>query len=801
MAYILKNFTGTLKRFKAASALNIVGLTFAFAAFYVVLSQVLYNVTFNRSIEDSERIYIECPLWDDGEYSIHGPEEINRVTAEMMPDVESYGQISSYGLTKEVWTKSPDGSFNQYDYWLNMISPSMVDVLSMECVEGDLSKITEPEHVIISQSVAESMGVHTGETLYLSSVTWGADTKPDRPVVVAGIFEDFAKNTLFSPKQYQILIKISDEYLNQGIDSWNMMNLVKFKEGADLQKYKELWCNNYTEAFKAKHSASPEFIEKYCFVVAEEEPLKMLPIGDMFFEKSLASRGVEQGTVEQTMILIGIAFLIVIIAFINFVNFFYALIPTRIKSVNISKVFGASQHTLRLSFILEALCLVTVSFVMALLIIPLADDIVLHNLLTAPLAIENNTLTVLVMLVILIAMAITAALYPAIYATSVNASFGIKEGFATSVAGRRLRSILVGFQFTVAIILIILASVFTMQYKHLRNYDVGFDREHIVYFIGSFSLASHSDSFVEYLESNPDVEGVTQSYLTMFGSTMSWENTYNGMQVKLMINPVRHNFFDVIGVKPIEGRNFMPWREGEQKDMIVNKYIWDKANMKLDTEFQGSSKVNIVGVVDGINTCSAEKELEGIGWYVENPAMMLRFYVRMRAGADFEKVRDDINAAIQHFVPGDDVVDVHFLDQQVEQLYGSTKKQATVITLFAVIAIVISLMGVFGILLFDTQYRKKEIALRKVSGATNMEIIAMLNKSYIRTLLVCFTIAVPVTYAICTRWLEQFSNRISLHWWLYAVVLLALLVITSLLVTLRSYRAATENPVDSLKSE
>lgn len=798
MAYILKNFTGTLRRFKAASALNIIGLTFAFAAFYVVLSQVLYNVTFNRSIKDSERIYIECPLWDDGQWCMTGPAPITRKTAEMMPDVEAYGHILTYGLTKEVWKKSPDGTFNKYDYWLNMITPSVVDILSMECVEGDLSKIAEPNHVIISRSVAEGMGVHAGETIYLSSVLYGAKTQPDWPVVVAGVFEDFAKNSMFSPNQYQIIIKMHDFYITESVGNWNTMNCVKFKEGADIEKYIDLWCENYLEAEKNQYADAWEKYKDDCMILTEEEPLKMIPANKMFFDKSLWGGAIEQGTVEQTIILIGIALLIVIIAFINFVNFFYALIPTRIKSVNISKVFGASQLSLRLSFIAEALCLVVVSFVATLLIVPLADDMVLHNLLTAPLAIEDNALTVLVMLAILIVMAFTAALYPAIYVTSVNASLGVKEGFATSVAGRRLRSVLVGFQFTVAIILMILASVFTLQYKHVREFDLGFDKEHIVYFVGSNSLASHADSFVEYLEGNSDIDGVTQSNEVLIGANQTWSNTYKGQEISVQTNAVRHNFFDVLGVDIIEGRNLKPWQEEGESQLIVNQYIWDKADMEVDTKFAGS---NIIGVVKDIKTYSLEQEIKGVGWYVANPIQLRRFYVRMRAGADFEKVRDDINAAVQRFVPGDDVVDVYFLDQQVEQLYGSTKKQATVITLFAVIAIVISLMGVFGILLFDTQYRKKEIALRKVSGATNMEIIAMLNKSYIRTLLVCFTIAVPVTYAICTRWLEQFANRISLHWWLYAVVLLALLVITSLLVTLRSYRAATENPVDSLKSE
>lgn len=713
-----------------------------------------------------------------------------------MPQVELYGHILPYGLTNDVWTMSSDGKFNQFNYRLNMISPSVVDILSMICTEGDLSKIASPGNVIISRSAAESMGVHAGETLYIPLVGWEADPNPDKPVTVAGIFEDFARNTMFPPYQYQILVKIDDKYLNQTIGNWDTMNLVKLKDGANAQEYVDLWCENYTELFKKDFGEDD--IAEYCMTYMEKDPFHLVSLDNLFFDESLWGGNIEQGTVGQTIILAGIALLIVIIAFINFINFFNALIPARIKSVNISKIFGASRKSLGISFIFEALCLVAVSFIFALLIVPAADSMVLHNLLTSPLAFKQNGITILVMLAILAVMAVAAAFYPAIYVTSVEASLGVKNGFATSAAGRRLRSVLVGFQFTVAIILMVLASVFSLQYRHVRNFDVGFDKENIVYFTGSFTLASHADTFIGYLEKNPDITGVTQSGGVLFGATSSWGNTYKGVDIDMKVTAVRHNFFDVLGVEVVEGSGLKPWQNNKKFSLVVNKFIWDSADMEADTYFGGNI---VIGAVDNINTYSAEKGEQALGWFVSDPAQMLCFYVKMRAGADFRKVSDDINSAIQCFAPGDETVELRFLDEQIDRLYGSTKKQATVISLFAIIAIAICLMGVFGILLFETQHRRKEIALRKVAGATDMEIIVMLNKTYTRTLLICFAVAVPITYIVSSRWLEQFANRISLGWWLYAVVLLALLVVTTLLVTFRSYRAATENPVDSLGSE
>ena len=180
---------------------------------------------------------------------------------------------------------------------------------------------------------------------------------------------------------------------------------------------------------------------------------------------------------------------------------------------------------------------------------------------------------------------------------------------------------------------------------------------------------------------------------------------------------------------------------------------------------------------------------------------MSRFYVRLAAGFDLDAVCDGIREKARKFDPGSEATDFKFFDEEINVQYARERRITTIVGLFTVLAVVIALMGVFGIVLFETQHRRREIAVRRVMGASRGEILAMFNRRYVMLVAVCFVLAVPVSIWAVRHWLAGFAYAVPLYWWVFALALAGVLAVTALTVTVRSWRAVNENPAESVKSE
>ena len=208
----------------------------------------------------------------------------------------------------------------------------------------------------------------------------------------------------------------------------------------------------------------------------------------------------------------------------------------------------------------------------------------------------------------------------------------------------------------------------------------------------------------------------------------------------------------------------------------------------------------MVGIIKDVRLSSLANSDDYHAFYCNDESDKAHFYVRLREGADVKAFAKYVSGVAEELAPAAEKPELYFLEEWVESLYQQTKNDMVLIGLFAVLAIVIALMGVFGIVMFETQHRRSEIAVRKVYGATTRQIVEMLNLRYVWIVGGCFVVAAPVAWYITSRWLEQFANRISSPWWLYIAALAVVLAVTVGLVTLRSWRAATENPADVVKS-
>ncbi len=798
MKIALKNFLTTLRRYKVASVLNIVGLSLAFTTFYVIASQVWYTITYNSSLREADHTYLLSPNFGgdntDIRWSSNSPGNLAYVAAEQFPDAEEVASYSPYPGISRVWVKKSDlhfESFNDYVYQATANAPSF---FGFECLAGDFAELNNPNTVIVSRSEAEKLGLGVGDVIYFEGGRYSDDGKPTIQQTIVAIYEDMPENSIFG----QWGIVQGDEGVHtSGNNNWNYMNFVRMREGADLNTYIELFKKSYADWFLGmaqewiaqspdEEAEIQEMLEGGAHILAT----RLVAVNDMYYTEFSEVSNFQTGKKSTPIILGSIAFIIVLIAFINFINFFFALVPVRMRAVNICKVFGASQRTLRWNFLFEAIGLVLLAMALTFCLMTVIQDSFITNYSIGSLALSENIPVIIMVVILMVLLAVVAALYPAFYITRFNASLGVKGGFAQSATGRHLRSIMVGIQFSVAMMLIIVTAIFWLQYRYMINYDLGFDRENIVTF-ASWDLRSRHETVVERLQQHPDAMDVTSSGANIFRNGQTWGRSYYGNNYQLRPNSVRWNFLDFFGFEVVDGVGFTQ-TSGERGEMIIMQSFNREIGMPVGYHFEDG--LDVVGVIKDVRLTTLSKDDDYHSFYCTSTSEMPHFYIRLRAGADIEAFADYVRALTTELAPAAQEPEIYFLEEWVESLYSQTKKDIVLIGLFAGLAIIIALMGVFGIVMFEMQHRRSEIAVRKVYGATTPQMVAMLNRRYVTIVLICFAVAAPLAWIFASRWLESYANRIAQSWWIYIASLLAVLLLTIALVTLRIYKTAVENP-------
>lgn len=789
MKIAFKNFITTLKRYKIASLLNIVGLALAFVAFYIIMAQVYNAFTFNNSIKDNERVYMISPYSKRaGAYNENAPNPVSYETAEALPFVESIASMKWYESNTHVWIKSNGNDYEKLKCGVTACNSPLLDVFSFDIIAGNADDFRQMDAAVVSESMARTMGITVGDVIKLEE----GDLAPGTPVTIVAIFKDFEENTILGGKHMFRNDNRKDGMVN---NNWNYSVFLKLQEGAGTDEYIALWQKKYwdfNEGYSKEYEAATG--EKISDEQKEEWfrlDIRLVPMNEFYFGTQF--RNYPNSTVGTTMTQLAIALIIVIVAFINFVNFFIALVPVRMRAVNICKVFGASRNTLRWNFVFEAVGLVLIALVIAFYIIYAIQGTSIDEYVNFPLAVGDNVESVLLVCAVAIIMAVAAALYPAFYITGFNASLAVRKGFAHSKAGRALRSGLVALQFIVSMVLIILAVVFSLQYSYMVRYDIGMERENIL-IVKSGDLATKHELFLERLAANPNVQAATTTNWGLFGSDGYNSRLIDGVEVKMQIHYVRYNFPEVLGIPIIMGSGFVKGTPG----YLITDYTSEATGLGIGDKWDYEE---IIGIIPHLNLVGANMAKINTMLYSQGSSgYRMYFYLRLNRNVDIEAVCDDIRAIAKEIDPNVEEPEINFADDAIAHIYSDTKKQTVVVSVFALIAVVISLMGVFGIVLFETQHRRSEIAVRKVYGASSGSVVAMFNRRYLLIVAMCFAVAAPVAWVIAGNWLQGFVNRIELSLWLPLAVLVVVALLTVLLVTLRSWRAATENPADVVKS-
>ena len=806
----IRNFLTLLRRYTTSSVLNIVGMAVAFAAVYLIAVQVTFDLSYNRVIKNSERIYrLEYPNEsDNGRWDIWWNRQYPDKLVSICPEVEAAGSIGVLAHSKfqDEYSIVRNATVENFTISLAGAEPEGFAVFPFEIVAGSLDDLRTEDEMIISESTAERFNLSVGDGLHYGR---GAMSRSIRTIVA--IYKDFPKPSSISMPMGYVLIEPQAQ-ASEG--NWQDTYYVRLQEGANVEKIAERMSQMVIDE-AIKNGTSEEDLAD---VLALTTP-RLTPITDLYFIEDAAAEGM-RGSRSTTYSLIAIAVLILVISFINFVNFFFALIPSRVRVVNNYKIFGAPTWKLRLNFLVETVGLILVALFVSAIIVVVFADTPLKEYISTSVAINENWVLAGAIAGGVILLGVVVSLYPAWYITKFSPAFVIKGDFAASRSGRILRYTLVGVQYTISIALIICSLFVYRQHQFVLNRDMGFDRENLLSVEVPFEAVNPDvegsqldytkrDALLDKLTQNPQIKGVAFGDIQLVSTAEgTWGRPLeNGDKAIFAIHTVSWNFLDVMGIDIIDGRDFLPSDDNTITGaMIFNQTAQKKYGLTFETKMVGhlfGYNANIVGFCEDFNFAPADRKIEPFaflvcGHYGWN--MPRHTYIRTEAGADIAEVRKYVFDTLMEIAPYADPekIKVEFFDRELELLYQREDKLSTLIAMFSFLSIVISIIGVFGLVLFETQYRRREIGIRRVHGASVGGILQMFNRKYLYIVAACSAVAIPVSYYIISRWMEQYVYRVDMSWWVYALAVGVILLITIVTVSLRSWSAANENPTNSI---
>ena len=800
---MIKNFITLLRRYTTSSLLNVVGMSVAFAAIYLIMVQVKYDFSYDKVIPNSENIYrLEIPnWWQEGKYMHTWNRQLPDDICAGIPEIEAGGTIETYAWSGNNYSIKRNHTIDNLKIKTVEAELEGLEVFHFEFIEGGLENFTISS-MIISEETAKKFDLKVGDVL-----TVGRGLEGDKTCDIVGVFKNFPKPSNLAICEGWVCMEPQE---NSDPSNWGYPYYVRLNEDASLVDIESKLKSQMIEYLRNMGNTD-ENIESEIKRFAP----RLNPLPAIYFDE--LSYSPVQGNISTTLSLIAIAVLILVISFINFINFFFALIPVRIKAINTYKVFGAPTSKLRLNIIFETLGLTLLSILGAMVIVFTFANTPLSEYISASVALKENWQLALSMILFLMIFAAIISLYPAFYITKFNPSLVLKGSFHATRSGKILRYSLVGIQYVISISLIICSLFIQKQHKYMLHYEMGFNDEQLYSInvpraiLGSGGDLDYTgrDAFTDKLMQNPNIVDVAYGDGFIVGEGfMGWSRYYNNQNITFSVFPVSWNFLQMMGIKVEDGRDFVPSDEHlEGGAFIFNREAADRFGIDIDTKMGGhaDTPTPVVGICENFNFKPLQYEIEPFaflvfgsnGWRHPNEA-----HIRAAAGTDYKELNKYVKGIIEEFAPNADIesYELKFIDEQLALQYQTEDKLSTLVTMFSLLSIIISIIGVFGLVLFETQYKRREIGIRRIHGASAVGILKMFNKKYLYIVAICSAVAIPISYYIIDRWMQQFVYRTEMSVWVYVVAVLTITIITVATVSLRSWKAANENPSISINN-
>ena len=795
MKLMIRNLLYLFKRFKTAVVLNLFGLTIAFAAFLLIVMQVDYEMNYDAMHSKSGRTFrLEAN---------HGEFEHNAIHCLMFSDafVNSSAHITDYSYRYpfyggerycQIDEVDDQGEAKVFKENFQLCLPNISDVFDFHMKEGSVECLSIPGSVLIPESVAKRLfdkQSAIGKRIRMSGSS-GWQPVSTTILTIGGVYKDFPGNTTVQNRIY-----VPMDQLDLLKSSWQMYaNEIYVTLDDPLNKEEVLDHFNKTFDFAKSQMGS-----------AQEIALRLTPLKEVYYTHDTTFDFNPKGHRETNYVLLGIAFLILFIAGINFTNLTTSLIPLRLKTINTHRVLGCSIYKLQAISLIESIVICLISYILALFIVNDLSYTPIANWVDADIRLSQYKGLILLTALIAILTGCLAGLYPAIRSTSYVPALVLKGSFGLSPKGKKVRVALIGFQYTVSIALIIVTLFMGLQNHFMTSSEqLGFNKDQVaIVNLTPEIYAKHKPQYIQKLKDYPGIEDVAFSVYELSKEDDMIDLEYARHEDKDVFFKVFYaseNFLSVMDIQVEEGRDFT--REDlnkAQSDYIINPAAERDFHLHPGDRFNDRT---VLGVSKDFrfNSCRIASSPFVFALNNDIPNPKLVSYIRFNSKTNLQEAVAHVRETLKEIDPTFPF-EISFYNTILNNLYQKEQTLGKLISLFGIMAILISIVGVFGLVLFETQYRRKEIGIRKINGATTGQILLMFNKTYIRIVSVCFIISIPIAWMGTQQWLENFAYKTPLHLWVFIVAFLIILSVTIGTVTFRNWQAANENPVNSVKSE
>lgn len=767
----LRSYLKFLSKNKLYTVVTVLG--FAVSLMFILLLSIYVKEEFSvdKFHKNKDRIYMLANSPEKANFS----NPVADLIMDNIPEAESFTRLVSQPLII---------NNNQEKISVNTLyaDSAFFNIFSFDLLEGSPSKVLALKNsVVVTKSFANKM-FHDedpiGKPLYLNDSLF---------LTVTGVMKDFPQNTIITKNEIVVNYRmIETNWGGDILNNWENSSFTHFymaKEGADLpsksQTILDLFLKNEYWLYKGG------FADQVLFI----------PLEDVYFSEIQTNfSSVRNNSKVQVFVYMLITILILVVATLNYINLSVSQAGKRGKEAAIKKLLGSSRKSLVVQFICESMLMTFISFIIGLFLAFLAEPF-FNDVLNTQLNLKTQFDLGFTLIVIsgIAIIGLISGLVPAIVISHFQPLEVVKGSYIKRVK-TTYSKILISFQYVVAISLLTCSFFIMKQTIFMKNYDLGFRNENILIMQNTL----HSDrlpALRSLLETIPGVEKISFSAGTPVdgGNNNSFE--YEGRPYSFQIFAVDTVFFDIFGID-ITPTGVMP----SEKTIWVNQVGYDQLEVDNVSHTTPMLKeTQIAGITNDFHIRSLHEQvgpfmirLRPDNWWAWS------IIVKINSAEPF-KTADAVKDAYFKF-NGEKPFDSNFADQTIQKWYESEDRMVNILSAFTILTIIILLMGIFAMSQYYVQQKEKEIGIRKVNGATEMEVVRMLNMNFVRWIAIAFIVSLPIVYYIIQRWFDNFPYRTALSWWVFAITGIIVFVLSVTFISIQTWKAATANPVETLKN-
>ena len=790
---MLKNYFLTafrsLKRNKLHASINILGLAIGMTCCILIILFIQFELGYDRHNKNATRVYRLAVDLEANDWAISAF-PLGALLKENFPEVENYTRIKPI----ETFVQNSDNLVKNKEK-IFFADSTVFDVLDIKLLKGNpVNALAKINSMVITPARARA---YFGDEDPVGKTLTRVDSKTE--FVITGIFEPLPSNShvhmdmMVSSENFPIMRANAE-------DGWNYLTnhytYVVLPENFDYITFEK---------------TISKFLDKYHELKPEDTPnqLRLQPLTDIHLH---SNRGLEveaNGNMNTVYILSAIAFFILVIACINFMNLTTAQSLKRAREVGVRKVVGSKRSHLVLQFLSESVLISLIALILAgvllTLVVPKFNELSGKQLILNPV---QNITVILAFVGIAAVVGFIAGLYPAFFLSRFNPTTVLKGNFATNLSGQGLRKGLVVFQFAIAFVIMVGTYVVHSQLDYMRTKDMGFDREQTL-IVKMPNDSVGSEAIKNEMKRLSSVSNVTQFIEIpgkMVRTTSIWyEGVKDNTAENLYIFSGDVDLIQTMGMKMKAGRYFETGTKQYGKEFVLNEtavkhFGWkpeEAIGKMIDFGQRGETPGKVIGIVEDFHFKDLHETIDPLVMYLEPQYEGSFMAMKLNAGDVTQSVAD-IQEVWKKFLPQYEF-EYQFLDESFNSLFDQEKRLSTLFTIFSGLAILISCLGLFGLASFTLEQNRKSVAIRKVMGASVSNILFMMSKDFLKLVLIGMLVASPVAYYAMSKWLQGFAYSVGFGWLVFIYAAGVALIVAFATVSYHSLKAATTNPVNSLK--